>query len=49
MPDYNEGREAKEKFERSMKTLFQTPKLTTRKTKKADTPSLRKKSRPDKN
>jgi len=49
MPVYREGPEAKEKFEQSMKTLFQTPKPTIRKTKKADTPSLWKKTRPDKN
>jgi hypothetical protein len=50
MPEYREGPEAKEKFEKTMRTLFQAPKPTTaRKTKKADTPSLRKKKRPDKN
>jgi hypothetical protein len=49
MPEYREGPEAKEKFERTMKTLFQAPKPTTRKKKQADTPSLRKKKRPDKN
>jgi hypothetical protein len=49
MPEYREGAEAKEKFEQTMKTLFQAPKPTNRKTKKADTPSLRKKPRPDKN
>jgi len=50
MPEYREGPEAKENFEKSMKILFQAPKAPTiRKTKKADTPSLRKKPRSDKN
>ena len=46
--DYIEGPEAKEKFERTMRTLFQASKPTTRKTKKAETPSLRKSKRSDK-
>jgi len=50
MPEYREGPEAKEKFEKTMTALFQAPKPTTaRKKSKADTPSLRKKPRPDKN
>jgi len=49
MPEYREGPEAKETFDRTMKALFQSPKPTLRKTKKADTPSLRKKPRADKN
>jgi hypothetical protein len=49
MPEYREGPEAKEKFEQSMRTIFQTPKPTNRKKKQADTPSLRKKPHPDKN
>lgn len=49
MPEYREGPEAKETFEKSMKAIFQAPKPTTRKTAKAETPSIRKKPRPDKN
>jgi len=50
MPEYCEGQEAKETFEKSMKALFQAPKTTTtRKTAKAETPSIRKKPRSDKN
>jgi hypothetical protein len=49
MPEYREGPEAKETFEKSMKVLFQSPKPTVRKTKKVETPSLRKKPRQDKN
>jgi hypothetical protein len=47
--EYREGPEAKEKFEQAMRTAFQAPKPTARKKKKADTPTLRKKPRPDKN
>jgi len=47
--EYIEGPEAKENFDTAMKTLFQTPKPTTRKTKKAEPQSLRKKPRSDKN
>lgn len=40
MPEYREGPEAKEKFERTMKTLFQAPKLTIRKKKKGIPPAF---------
>jgi len=46
--EYIEGPKARENFEQSMQTLFQAPKPTTRKTKKA-APSLRKTKRSDKN
>ena len=49
MPEYKEGPEAKEKFEQAMQHLFQASKPTFRKKKKAETPTLRKKPRPDKN
>jgi hypothetical protein len=49
MPEYKEGPEAKEKFEQTMRTLFQAPKPTNRKKNKAEIPSLRKKPRSDKN
>jgi hypothetical protein len=48
-PEYREGPEAKEKFEQTMRTLFQAPKPTNRKKNKGETPSLRKKPHPDKN
>ncbi len=51
MPEYREGPEAKEAFEKAMRVLSQVSKAptTTRKTAKAETPSIRKKPRPDKN
>lgn len=49
MKEYREGPEAKENFENAMKSLFQAPKVTLRKKKQAEIPSLRKKPRPDKN
>jgi len=50
MPEYREGPEAKETFEKSMKAIFQAPKAPiTRKTARGETPSIRKKPRPDKN
>jgi len=49
MPEYREGPEAKEKFEQTMRTLFQAPKPTTRKKKKAEPSTLRKPKRSDKN
>ncbi len=50
MPEYREGPEAKETFEKSMKAIFQAPKAPTpRKTAKAETPTLCKKPRLDKN
>jgi len=47
--EYREGPEAKENFDKAMRTLFQTSKPTARKTKKAEPQSLRKKPRSDKN
>ncbi|HXM65682.1 MAG TPA: hypothetical protein VN911_03045 [Candidatus Acidoferrum sp.] len=50
MPEYKEGPEAKENFERGMKALFQVPKsavLPREKVKKQGT-TLRKPKRPDK-
>jgi hypothetical protein len=47
--EYQEGASAKENFEQAMKALFQAPKVTLRKKKQAEVPSLRKKPRPDKN
>lgn len=49
LPEYNEGPEAKEKFDQTMRALFRAPKPTNRKKTQAETPSLRKKPRPDKN
>jgi hypothetical protein len=47
--EYKEGPEAKEKFEQTMRTLFQASKPINRKKKQGEIPSLRKKPRSDKN
>jgi len=48
-PEYREGPEAKESFEQAMKSLFQAPKLSSKKRKQKDMPStLRKPPKPDK-
>jgi hypothetical protein len=49
MPEYREGPEAKENFERAMKSLFQAPKLSPKKRKQKNKPAtLRKTKRSDK-
>jgi len=48
--EYNEGPEAKEKFDQAMRTAFQAPKPTTRKPKqKSEISTIRKTKRSDKN
>jgi hypothetical protein len=48
-PEYREGPEALENFERGMKALFKVPKAAiVQRKKKAATPSLRKPKRSDK-
>jgi hypothetical protein len=48
--EYHEGPEAKAKFDQAMRTAFQAPKPTTRKTKqKSEVSTTRKTKRSDKN
>jgi len=39
-PEYTEGPEALENFERGMKALFKAPKTATKKAKRKDTPPV---------
>lgn len=48
MPEYKEGPEAKEKFEQTMRTLFQAPKPEKPKKQKPEVTSFRKPKRSDK-
>lgn len=49
MPEYNKGPEAKEKFEKSMRTLFQAPKPEKPEKSKPEVTSFRKPKKDDKN
>lgn len=48
VPEYREGPEAKEKFEQTMRTLFQAPKPAKKKQGKEEASTLRKPKRSDK-
>ena len=49
MPEYHEGPDAKENFDKAMKALFQAPKQPTKKRKeKPEVSTFRKKPKPDK-